>query len=123
MPRRIPAVALAALACGGVLPVQAAALRKPTPLERATIAQAVRIPSRCLQIRVATVRPGWATAALGGEQLRSCDRYQANGVVVLRRRDGIWLRRFAGSSWSCPIAGVPEAVRRDLRLACPEGGG
>ena len=38
------------------------------------------------------------------------------------RRDDVWRMRFAGSSWSCPIPNVPEVVRKDLRLGCPEGG-
>jgi hypothetical protein len=41
---------------------------------------------------------------------------------VWRRRDDVWRQRFAGSSWSCPIRSVPEDVRTDLRLGCPEGG-
>ena len=69
-----------------------------------------------------TVARGWATVAFE-KVTGSCARYAADGITVYRRIDGGWDRRFAGSSGSCPISGVPEAVRKDLRLPCPERGG
>jgi hypothetical protein len=100
----------------------ASASRKPTAPERAAIAEAIRAPRKCLAIRVATVRPGWASAKFASAK-GVCAKYVADGVAVFRRRDDVWRMRFAGSSWRCPIKGVPEAVRKDLGLGCPEGGG
>jgi hypothetical protein len=115
-----------------ILAVIAAALSSGTPAalgsrdatatERAALAQAFGVPRRCLTMRVATVRPGWASVAFK-KVTGSCARYAADGVTVYRRIDDIWHQRFAGSSWSCPIRGVPEGVRKDLALGCPEGGG
>jgi hypothetical protein len=113
---------LIAVIAGAVGPAAAVADRKPTATEKAAIAQRMKTPRRCLKIRVATVRKGWASATLRAPLKRSCQPYAADGVAVLRRRDDVWRMRFAGSSWSCPIPRVPEEVRMDLRLGCPEGG-
>lgn len=99
----------------------ALAERRPTPTERAAVAQAMLAPARCLTIRVATVRKGWASAAFRLAK-GTCFRYAADGITVWHRHDGVWRQRFSGSSWACPIRHVPEVVRRDLRLPCPEGG-
>jgi hypothetical protein len=98
------------------------AARKPKATERAALSQAMERPRRCLRIRVATVRHGWASVSLKTPLRKSCQRYAADGVTVWHRQDDVWKMRFAGSSWKCPIARVPEAVRKDLRLGCPEGG-
>jgi hypothetical protein len=113
---------LAAVLVGTIGPASAVAARKPSATEKAAIAQLMETPRRCLKIRVATVRKGWASATLRSPLKQSCQPYAADGIAVLRRRDDVWRMRFAGSSWSCPIPGVPEVVRKDLRLGCPEGG-
>jgi hypothetical protein len=111
-----------AVLAGTVGATSAVAARKPSATEKAAIAQALETPRRCLKVRVATVRKGWASATLKVPLPKSCQRYAADGILVMRRRDDVWRMRFAGSSWSCPIKGVPEEVRKDLRLGCPEGG-
>jgi hypothetical protein len=98
------------------------AAREPTATERAALAQAMEVPRRCLRIRVATVRSGWASVKFRSRLPDSCLEYAADGVSVWRKRDDVWRQRFVGSSWSCPIPRVPEDVRKDLRLGCPEGG-
>ena len=107
--------------CVALAPSAAVASRKPTATERAALAQAMEAPARCLAIRVATVRRGWASAKFRRFKGK-CAKYASDGVTVWRRRDGVWRHGFAGSSWSCPIAKVPEVVRSDLNLPCPEGG-
>jgi hypothetical protein len=98
------------------------AARKATETERAALAQAAQAPRRCLRIQVSTARRGWASVSFKAPARASCLRYATDGVSVWRRRDDVWRQRFAGSSWSCPIPGIPEAVREDLDLDCPEGG-
>jgi hypothetical protein len=109
-------------AAAALTATSATASRKPRATEKAAIAQAMKTPRRCMRIRVATVRKGWASATLRVPLKQSCMPYAADGIAVLHRRDDVWRMRFAGSSWSCPIKGVPEAVRKDLKLGCPEGG-
>ena len=116
------AVAIVACAVAAATASTAAAARKPTAAERKALAHAVHAPAHCLRIRVATVRRGWASVRARMPPSASCQGHVGDGVVVLRRRDGVWRQRFAGSAWACPIPGVPEAVRKDLRLGCPEGG-
>src|SRR5262245_61298482 len=110
------------VAAAAVATTSATASRKPKATEKAAIAQAMNTPRRCLKVRVATVRPGWASATLRTPLKHSCMPYAADGIAVWHRRDDVWRMKFAGSSWSCPIKGVPEAVRKDLKLGCPEGG-
>lgn len=110
-----------AVLVSGIGVSSAVASRAPKATERAALARAMKVPQRCLNMRVATVRAGWASAALKYPLSKSCRRYAADGIVVWHKRDGVWRMRFAGSSWKCPIKGLPEAVRKDLRLGCPEG--
>jgi hypothetical protein len=111
-----------ALVLGGLAVSPATASRTPKATEKAALAQAMKTPRRCLKIRVATVRRGWASVRLHSPLPDSCMKYAADGVSVMRRRDDVWRQRFAGSSWSCPIPRVPEDIRKDLKLGCPEGG-
>jgi hypothetical protein len=122
--KRATTILLSALALTPAAPLAptAVASRAPTATERAALAQALTAPRRCLEIRVSTVRRGWASVSFRSPVRDSCLRYVADGVSVHRRRDDIWREVFVGSSWSCPIPRVPEDVRRDLRLPCPEGG-
>jgi hypothetical protein len=115
-------VIVAALVAGLFGAASAVASRKPTATEKAAIAQAMQVPRRCVKVRVATVRKGWAWLHLRAPLPHSCDRYAADGIVLLKRTDDVWRQKFAGSSWSCPIKGVPDAVRKDLKVDCPEGG-
>ena len=127
MPARslLAGILLATAAAAFAQAPAAVADRAPTATERAAVAQALKTPRRCLRIRVATVERGWASARFRNpaESGRArCLPYAADGVAVFRRRDDVWRQRFAGSSWACPIPTVPEAVRRDLGMGCPEGG-
>jgi hypothetical protein len=114
--------AVAVVVLGGLAVSSASASREPRATEKAALAQALRVPRRCVAIRVATVRQGWASVTLRSPLPRSCLKYAADGVNVMRLRDDVWYRRFSGSSWACPIPHVPEDVRKDLGLGCPEGG-
>jgi hypothetical protein len=120
---KLALLTLIALAAAAALATTSAtASRKPKTTEKAAIAQAMKTPRRCLKVRVATVRKGWASATLRNPLKQSCMPYAADGIAVWHRRDDVWRMKFAGSSWSCPIKGVPEVVRKDLKLGCPEGG-
>ena len=114
---------VAALAVGALAVSTAVASRAPKAAERAALAKALKVPQRCLKMRVATVRRGWASLHLKVPLPKSCLRYAADGVVVMHKGARGWRMVFAGSSWRCPIKTVPEAVRKDLKLGCPEGGG
>jgi hypothetical protein len=114
----LAAVAAMCLAVAHGSPADAA--RKPSATERAALAQAMEKPRHCLQIRIATVRTGWASVKLRSPLPDPCLKYAADGVSAWRKRDDVWRQRFAGSSWSCPIPRVPEDVRKNLRLGCPE---
>jgi hypothetical protein len=64
-------------------------------------------------VRVSTVRHGWAAAyiraRLGHEGTVQPD------VARVRRKRGRWRVHQIGNGGGC---GVPQAVRRDLRLRC-----
>src|SRR5262249_27987382 len=94
---------VAALATDGIAVAAASASRAPKASERAALAKALKVPARCLKMRVATVRSGWASLHLKVPLPKSCLRYAADGVVVMRKGAHGWRMRFAGSSWKCPI--------------------
>jgi hypothetical protein len=86
--RTIVSTCVAATLAATVAVPAANARRAPTATERAALAQAGKVPRRCLRIHVATVRAGWASVSFHGGH--ACARYASNGVAVWRRRDDVW---------------------------------
>lgn len=115
---RTKRLTLLLLATSLVLPAGAAADRAPTKAERAGIAEAADVPSRCLKIRVSTVNASYSSAYRRNLR-RGCKPYQADGVAVFKRRKaGGWAFVTAGSAFECPVPHVPRKVARDLDIEC-----
>ena len=81
------------------------------------------IPLRCTRVYVSTVDSTWGSESfLGG---RSCLRWAANGIAIVRRVAGRWGFVTSGSAFlRCPIRAanghgtVPNRVAKDLTGAC-----
>jgi hypothetical protein len=98
------------------------ARRPPTTKERAAILRGVGASFGCglypagscrLVVRVSTVRPGWAAVYL--RPRRGYEDMVQRDVASVRRRNGRWRAHQVGNGGGC---GVPNGVKRDLRLAC-----
>jgi hypothetical protein len=98
------------------------ARRKPTEKERRAILRAVEQRGGCsayppgschMVVRVSTVRHGWAAADIWARPGR--EGTVQPDVASVRHKRGRWRVHQIGNGGGC---GVPQAVRRDLRLRC-----
>ena len=103
------------------LPVAAHADRPPTKRERVDIAHAIGVPKRCLRTRVSTVDERWSRTSIRNEKA-SCQDHAGDGVAVYKRRRGTWRFVTAGSSFDCPVPGVPSRIAKDLKIPCEPPG-
>jgi hypothetical protein len=111
---------------GLAVPAVAVASRVATGSTRTAVEQAAAaqlpggIPQRCLLAEVTTKDGGnWATVGLNVPNLRSCERWGFDGVVIAHRARRAWHYVTAGSARiPCGRLGIPIAVRHDLRLPC-----
>jgi hypothetical protein len=116
------AVALAAAIGPAAAALAASAHTVAAPAaQRAGMLKAFGDPAKaasCLSTRLAasnhsygTVRPSHATR---------CTKWAFDGVNVLHRTSGThWKVKFEGSSYACPVKGIPTRVQRDLGV-CPQ---
>lgn len=107
----LPLIALAAV------PALAQAERPATKSEATAVADAARVPARCLKVTVSTVNENYA-AALRRNAKRGCQRYQADGVAVFKKGHHSWKFVTAGSAFTCPVPKTPKAVAKDLGITC-----
>ena len=88
----------------------------PGPVERTAIIRAFGDPAAaapCLIVRLAASDRRYANVR--PRQTRSCVRWAFDGTNVLRHVSGTrWKVLFEGSSYRCPVPGIPRAVQRDL---------
>jgi hypothetical protein len=117
----LPVLILATLM---LLPGIAFARRRATSRERsAVVAAAVaahdisHAQGFCAQVFISTVNPSWASLSFPSHPSTACLPYAANGISLFHRHHARWHFVTAGSSFRCPIPGVPLHVGRDLK-AC-----
>jgi hypothetical protein len=107
-------IGAAALIVALAVPSVAVAHRTASFPEKVAIAGGAhesRTPLRCLGIDVSTVVRGYAGLTFNARNLRSCERYGFNAVVVLRRVGNRWHQIWAGSDGYPPI---PRRIFTDL---------
>jgi hypothetical protein len=98
----------------------AEARRKATTKERAAIAARFDAPAKCARIWVSTVDRHWATYAFDDTKYQDadCKSAAADGVAILRLRNGTWRMVTAGSSFHCPVPKTPAKIAKDLHVRC-----
>ena len=111
------------LTVAAALPAAALAHRRATKSERTAILAAVvkqhqltRAQAACQVVTISTVNHNYAALTWPSRLSHACLRVAANGVIVEHRRARAWHFVTAGSSFPCPIKGVPAAVQRDLHV-------
>ncbi len=112
---------IAALIVAALLASVASAKRLAGPHARAAvIASAVaahdiaRAQGPCVRVYISTVNHDWASLSFRYPPSRACRRLIANGISLFHRRNGHWQFVTAGSSFRCPVPGVPTRVFHDL---------
>jgi hypothetical protein len=121
---RIRALLVAGLALM-LISAPALAHRRATKGERSAVLAAVvrqgqlsRAQAACQVVTVSTVNTSYASTSWPRKLSKACMRVAADGVIVEHRKQGKWRFVTVGSSFQCPIKGVPTKVARDLGV-CP----
>jgi hypothetical protein len=109
------------LVAGVLIPAAALAHRRATKVERAAIVAAVvrqgelsKAQASCQVVTISTVNQSYASLTWPAKLSKACLRVAANGVIVEHRKDRQWGFVTVGSSFRCPIKGLPNGVARDL---------
>jgi hypothetical protein len=99
----------------------ALAHRRATKSERSAILAAVvtqgqlsKAQADCQVVTISTVDQHYAAVTWPRKLSRACRRVAANGVIIEHRTARGWRFVTVGSSFQCPIRGVPTRVARDL---------
>jgi hypothetical protein len=71
-------------------------------------------PVKCYNAYSSTVNRAWASAQYAGSVKAPCARWGSNGIVILHRSGTHWRIVAEGSSFRCPVRGVPNPIERDL---------
>lgn len=66
--------------------------------------------------RLTAVLPDGTYARIDLDHSGPCGTFGNQVTLILHRVDGVWVREFEASSWTCPIRRLPEAVATQLRL-------
>jgi ribosomal protein S14 len=109
------------LAATALVPAAARANRRATKSERTAILKAVvrqgelsRAQASCQKVIISSVNHTYAATTWPAKLSRACLRVAANGVIIEHQTSHGWQFVTVGSSFSCPIKGVPTRVARDL---------
>ncbi len=115
----------AALLALGVFAPAALGHRLATKTERTAILQAVvhqgqlsKAQANCQSVTISSVNQEYAALTWPRKLSRACMKVAANGVIIEHDGSRGWQLVTVGSSFSCPVKGVPTPVARDLRI-CP----
>jgi hypothetical protein len=68
----------------------------------------------CQVVTISTANHSYAAVTWPKKPSRACTRVAANGVIIEHRRTPGWEFVTVGSSFQCPIKGVPTRVAHDL---------
>jgi hypothetical protein len=70
----------------------------------------------CQVVTISTVNRSYASLSWPAQLSKSCERVAANGVVLMHETAGGWRFVTDGSSFKCPIKGIPTMVGYDLKV-------
>ena len=117
--RQLTALLLALATCLAVA-TSADARRKATAKEKRQIAQIFNAPPKCSKVYISTVNERWGSYQFDHRKIdvEPCDQVAADGIAIVRKRNGRWRFVTAGSSFECPVPDVPRRVAKDLRIPC-----
>jgi hypothetical protein len=66
--------------------------------------------------RLTLFSPDGAYARIDLMHAGPCGTVGNQGTLILHRVDGVWVREFEASSWTCPMSQVPQRVETELQL-------
>lgn len=112
---------MALVVAGALLPAVAFAHRRATKAERSAVLAAIvrqgelsKAQAGCQVVTISTANENYAATTWPAKLSRACMRVAANGVIIEHHTAVGWQFVTVGSSFRCPIKGVPARVARDL---------
>jgi hypothetical protein len=113
----------AAILVLGLTASTALAHRVASKAQRASILNAAvqqreltKAQAPCLVVTISTVNSRYAAVSWPQKLSHACERVAANGVLVERETSSGWRFVTVGSSFSCPVRGIPMSVAKDLGI-------
>jgi hypothetical protein len=70
----------------------------------------------CQVVTISTINRDYASLTWPAKLSASCLRVAANGVVLMHQTSQAWKFVTVGSSFKCPIKGIPTKVGYDLHV-------
>jgi hypothetical protein len=106
---------------GALIPTGAFAHRRATKSERTAVLAAVvrqhelsKAQAACQVVTISTANTTYAQTSWPARLSHACLRVAANGVIIEHHTTRGWQFVTVGSSFQCPIKGVPARVARDF---------
>ena len=113
--------ALGGLMVIALVPPTALAHKSASKTQRSAILAAIvkqkqlsKAQASCQVVTISTVNSSYASASWPKRLSKSCEKVAANGVIIEHLQANAWHFVTVGSSFQCPIKGVPTPVARDL---------
>jgi hypothetical protein len=121
MKRTSVLAALVAVSVAALVPATAVARKSATKSQRSAILAAIvkqhqlsKAQASCQVVTISTVNSSYADATWPKRLSSECEKVAGNGVIVEHLQNNAWHFVAVGSSFQCPIKGVPTSVARDL---------
>lgn len=118
---RLSRVLLVVITALAMIPAAALGHRRATKAERGAVLAAVvrqhqlsQTQANCQVVMISTVDRHYAALRWPARLSRACSRVAADGVIIEHLKRSRWHLVTAGSSFRCPIRGIPSRVARDL---------
>jgi hypothetical protein len=119
MKKAIIVIVVAACAFpAGALGRQGVSGARKAPIVKAALGS--NVPIQCAAVYISTVSRFWASVTFDPQRghASACQMFGSNGIVILHHVRGRWHEVTDGSSFTCPVPGVPGSIARDLRVPC-----
>ncbi|MGN6171075.1 MAG: hypothetical protein ACTHQQ_23325 [Solirubrobacteraceae bacterium] len=71
-------------------------------------------PQNCARLTVFS--PDGAYARIDLDHAGLCGKFANEATLIVHRVDGVWVREFGASSWTCPLSQLPRRVVTELGL-------
>jgi hypothetical protein len=88
--------------------------RASRPLDSDALTTQFGLRSNCARLTI--VSPDGAYTRIDLDHSGPCGTFGNQVTLVLHRVQGVWVRKFEASSWTCPISSLPQPVAIELQL-------
>lgn len=105
---------IAAVAAGAIMAVSFSSGHAGRPLGSDALATQFGQRLNCSRLEV--LSPDGVYARIDLDHAGPCGTFGNQLTLILHRVDGVWVREFEASSWTCPMRQLPQPVANELGL-------